>query len=320
MDTGRTTSGKRCRWKLVGSRLALVLLGIVAGLLATEVLLQIGAAYLGTTTGKAPVAFRTQRLRVLALGDSNTYGFFVGSAAAYPRKFEALWNERQPRKQSVEVLNLGFPGTNSSQVLREFDRMLFAFRPDVVTLMIGANDAWTMPVGHQEQASTFDLREFLWRNSRVFRLFYMLLRAYENASLEVQMDPQSQVFAGKGQARFGSFTFALGHRATGGPPVPDWAERLERNLKEVTRKAREAGVAVVLLTYPSSQHLYGYANVVLRRVASETDATLIDVAAQFPAECAAGPCAELLPDQHPSEQGHERVARILVGEFERLLQ
>jgi hypothetical protein len=148
----------------------------------------------------------------------------------------------------------------------------------------------------------------------------MLLRAYENASLEVQVDPQSTVFSGKGSARFGSFTFALGHQATGGPPVPDWAERLERNLKEVTRKAREAGVALVLLTYPSSQNLlYRYANVFLRKVASETGTTLIDVAAQFPPECAAGPCAELLPDQHPSEQGHERVARILVGELEKLL-
>ena len=61
------------------------------------------------------------------------------------RQLEALWNEsvEQPK---LEVINLGFPGTNSSRVVRDFDRLLTVFAPDLLILMVGVNDFWTLPL------------------------------------------------------------------------------------------------------------------------------------------------------------------------------
>ena len=43
------------------------------------------------------------------------------------------------------MINLGFPGNNSSKILRALPRILQELRPDVVTVMVGTNDWWTEP-------------------------------------------------------------------------------------------------------------------------------------------------------------------------------
>ena len=55
---------------------------------------------------------------MLALGDSNTYGLWVEPAESYPAVFERRWNA-DPARRPIEVLNLGFPGTNASMVRRD---------------------------------------------------------------------------------------------------------------------------------------------------------------------------------------------------------
>jgi hypothetical protein len=100
-----------------------------------EALLQVAALAVHLGGGPTQAAWLTGNRRVLCLGDSNTYGLYLADRAqAYPQTFEALWNERvvSPR---IEVLNLGYPGTNSSRLRRDLPRMLETFAPDVVVLM-----------------------------------------------------------------------------------------------------------------------------------------------------------------------------------------
>ena len=158
-------------------RLALVPLGVALGLLALEALLQVAALAVHLGGGPTPAAWLTGNRRVLCLGDSNTYGLYLPDRAqAYPQTFEALWNERvaSPR---IEVLNLGYPGTNSSRLRRDLPRMLEAFAPDVVILMVGSNDYWTAPVDIAPSGAFARAAQSVKRHSRVYQLSYMLRRA-----------------------------------------------------------------------------------------------------------------------------------------------
>lgn len=302
------------RLSAIVQRLLALGFGLLFALAVTEVLLQLGAWYAEHTAGSAPLVIRPRtQIRILALGDSNTYGFGVGRDRAYPAVLERLWNERLG-KGTVQVFNLGFPGTNSSQIATQVARLLTAFRPHVVTVMVGANDPWTVPVPVEQELSLGDrIQQFLWRASRVYRLLYMAFRSWENTKLELEVQDDRSVAHGSAEARYGRHRFHLGHTMAKSAP-PDWQVRLETNLKQIAERVRASGAQLYFVTYPSESHFfYSYANGVMRRIAAETGAPLVDVALQMPADCTDGHCQELLPDQHPSEQGHVRTAEVLLG-------
>lgn len=120
------------------------------------------AASLFVNRGVVATSARSGKWRMLCLGDSNTYGVYVDRSEAYPVVFERPWNaSRSGSDAAVEVFNLGYPGTNSSKLAQDFLRMLFTFQPDVVTVMIGANDLRTIPAtaGSRRAAAT------AWRRS-----------------------------------------------------------------------------------------------------------------------------------------------------------
>jgi lysophospholipase L1-like esterase len=127
-------------WK---KRAALVLTGLLLTLLLLEAGLQIASFFVrGTTDRPLPRALGRDEVRVLCLGDSNTFGLHLDPQHAYPRQLEALWNEATEAPK-LQVVNFGYPGASSASVLRDLDETLASFAPDIVLLMIGANDAWT---------------------------------------------------------------------------------------------------------------------------------------------------------------------------------
>ena len=80
--------------------------------------------------------------------------------------------------------------------------------------------------------------------------------------------------------------------------------------------AEEAGIELILLTYPSNRSAYGLANFVIRRVAEVTRAPLIDLAQVFSNACPSGTCKELfLADQHPTAMGYQLAAAVLWQHF-----
>src|SRR5215470_9799403 len=83
---------------------------------------------------KAPGTFR-----VLALGDSCTYGSGVLVGDCYPNRLEARLNFAR-QKRVNEVLNAGCPGYTLYQGLTYLERDGFDLQPDLVTLAFGFND------------------------------------------------------------------------------------------------------------------------------------------------------------------------------------
>lgn len=125
------------------AHLALIAAGLLLGLVALEIALQVGSLFV-RGRGEAGWTESERPLRLLFLGDSNTYGIYVDPSEAYPRVLEARWNGRAGAAK-IEALNLGFPGTNSSKLRRDMPRLLRVLRPDAVIVMIGANDLARLP-------------------------------------------------------------------------------------------------------------------------------------------------------------------------------
>ena len=80
---------------------------------------------------------RGDELRVLCLGDSNTFGLSLPEEAAYPRRAEAFL--QQVLRRPVRVLNGGIPGADTRNGLELLRRLLPVFRPQVVTFAFGFN-------------------------------------------------------------------------------------------------------------------------------------------------------------------------------------
>ncbi len=89
-------------------------------------------------------------LRVLAIGDSCTFGSGAGQADTYPAQLENRLRKAHPGR-SVEVVNAGVPGFSSYQAIRFLDVEGWSFEPDVVVIATGINDAHPANTGSKRR-------------------------------------------------------------------------------------------------------------------------------------------------------------------------
>ncbi len=145
-------------------------------------------------TGKQETTFTTNRLglrdaeiaddgaaRILALGDSCTWGWQVDQSAAYPQVLQRLIDENQgPGK--YRVINAGAPGYTSYQGLVYLRDRGMELKPDVVIVAFGFNDS--LPNGDVEEDLAVQKRmlplvmldDFLLTHSALWRLVRTLVR------------------------------------------------------------------------------------------------------------------------------------------------
>ncbi|MCH7869942.1 MAG: SGNH/GDSL hydrolase family protein [Myxococcales bacterium] len=301
----------------VVERLALVFIGLVLSCILTEVVLQIGGLYVRATSEAAASSWKSgSAVRVLALGDSNTYGLYLEDRDdAYPSVVQTLWRERHSPEPAIEVINAGVPGTNSSRVRRDIQRLLETFRPDVITLMVGANDYWTEPVPFHDESLTLGNR--LWEYSRLYRLFYMLRRTLENYEVQIEFDDPEGYRPNRGTIHFGSNRFDLGWTKQKDQASQVWIDQLTENLTSIADLAETLGVHTILLTYPSpSRASYLWANDRIIAVAEKLEVLLVDSRSVFMRNCAQAACGNLLyTDHHPTAQGHRLIAEALLDQL-----
>ena len=113
-------------------------------------------------------------IRILALGDSNTYGLFLEPHQAWPKQLEKIWNNTQSQK--ISVLNLGYPGTNTIRVAEEIDAIMDAAKPDLVVMMLGGNDFWTASLPEKEKKEKkLDIKKYLLK-IRTYKIIDFLLK------------------------------------------------------------------------------------------------------------------------------------------------
>ena len=103
---------------------------VIAGCLSKAVLVAVAAILCTWITADAAP------LRIVAIGASNTHGWYVGNEGAYPAQLQALL---RARGIDVEMINAGVPFDTTAMMLRRLDRDV----PDgtnVVILQPGGND------------------------------------------------------------------------------------------------------------------------------------------------------------------------------------
>jgi lysophospholipase L1-like esterase len=289
------------------SRIGLIGLGLAVALVGLEVALQLGAAVVRITHASRGVAKDLDHFRILCVGDSNTYGVYLEPHESYPAELERALAKRRP-SQPVEVVNLGTPGLNSSRLLREFPGILESLSPELVIVLVGANDTWTDPAAESaERPAT--LGGLLKKHSRVLRLF-RLLRARGRADLEVAIGAtQGDLEVADHWVRIGNRDFDLGITRAAGP-VPDADARLVENLGRLHEMIAGSGARALFMTYPGRRDLYALANQLIQESARAHDLPLLDLTQIFREQCPRTECPTLLfADQHPNAEGYRLIAR-----------
>ncbi len=319
------------RAKSVFSHLALVALGIVLALALSEGALQLGARYLSDSGRENLRSLVSGRTRILCVGDSNTYGLYLEPEFAYPEQLEALWN--QVLDEPVEVVNFGYPGSNSSLILARLPDMLRKVSPDHVIVLAGLNDFWSQAF-EATPAGEPRFSEKLYEASRLYRLAHLLHRRLQPVEIEIRA-AQRRVGT-HGEFRLGDAEFVLESSPMG---LPGQRKTLDENLGSIAQVVRDYGADVSFLTYASNHLLYGAANSSIRKAATRFGVRLIELDPVFEAGCAgqtgawgAALATSILPDpsgrpavaadeacpelffadQHPTALGYFAVAQTIL--------
>ncbi len=207
--------------------------------------------------------------RVLALGNSCTFGWGVATENGYVRQLQALLGAH------YEVINGAVPGYSSLQGLRFYRAELGRLEPDVVLILFAFNDHWAAASGITDEDQLpppqfiLDVQNTLSR-LHTYRLTKKLVLSMVEEDPDSLFDRQSPVY------RVGP-------------------EDFHRNLTELCEEIRADGAEPVLLTSPipsletyyrpghrSGLHsFHALYNGIIRAVAGEQDAELVDLAREF---------------------------------------
>ena len=119
----------------------LVVFGLFIVFLLVEGLFRIGELLVSETNRNN--IRRQGAYRILCIGDSTTYGIGASDRDkySYPSQLQNILDANTVN-HNFEVINLGSPAINSSQVLNRFENNIIDYKPDIVIMMIGINDPW----------------------------------------------------------------------------------------------------------------------------------------------------------------------------------
>lgn len=154
------------------SRILLVALGLFLTAFLIEIGLRLTGLFFGdrTTMLAAP-----ERHTILTLGDSHTYGVGCSAAMSYPGQLQAQLDRRQPGQ--YQVINLGLPGTNSSQIRTKLVAWMNQFQPETIVLCVGINNFWNVSAVGTKGGESW-IKKALW-SSRLVRVIRLILLRFE---------------------------------------------------------------------------------------------------------------------------------------------
>jgi len=229
--------------------------------------------------------------RILAIGDSSTYGFGVGRESAYPAQLERLLNENGDGR--FAVINAGVPGQTSTSILRNIAYQLQKYDPNIVISQMGTNDT-NEALNDLSSRVVFGsyVPQFVAR-MRTYRLA-CIIRDFIIHTPEIGKDGAWTFFDREQRRDDGGWIHNTFYR-----------EQLELNYQDIIDVVQSHGVEVVMISYlRSGPWLRG----ALKRIAKRNGVIYVDLystrtdSSKF-----------FTKDHfHPNERGHRVVAgRIL---------
>jgi hypothetical protein len=134
------------------------------------------------TKPKPPGTFR-----VVALGESSTFGLANDDQNTYPAMLEARLRARLPGK-TVEVFNLGIPHFRSNNILAVARTELPALQPDIVTLYSGYNNSMVLR-SYAKPGVLYRAKDWLKYHSVTYRALHpYAATAYQKVSKKLKRD------------------------------------------------------------------------------------------------------------------------------------
>jgi tetratricopeptide (TPR) repeat protein len=154
---------------MIIKRFFLIIFGIFLSLFFLEISLQVGSFIVKKKTGNIP-SLPLTHARILCVGDSYTYGLGVDKEDSYPAQLEKII-KKESGKDDIEVINCGVPGYNTPLLEKNFAKILDVNKPEIVLIMIGANDHWNF-AGFEEPADDlFSKIADMFNHLKIFRMF-----------------------------------------------------------------------------------------------------------------------------------------------------
>ena len=105
----------------------------------------------------ASIGAQAAPVRIVAIGASNTHGWYVGNAGAYPTQLQALLRAKQI---DAQVTNAGVPFDTTAMMLRRLEREV-PDGTDIVILQPGANDRRFLGTREQRAANIAEMEHRL---------------------------------------------------------------------------------------------------------------------------------------------------------------
>ncbi len=272
--------------------------------------------------------------RVLCLGDSVTFGYFLTLEQSYPFRLEKLISSQAPAGTSTRVINTGVGGYSPWQELIILRHEGLRYQPDVVILGFVLNDVtekFVLPrfggsnIGFQMEharhpgpiGKLLHQAVRLLRRSSIFNAFQRLYLGVRLGAADIR------------QAATKMEELNVVHLTTD-PDSPlvqrSWEVTLE-NIKTINDLCRETGCRFLLVVFPYRFQLAdvgqtGQPQKVLSDFATEEKIKILDLLPLYAREVGNGLTPrELLWDQsHPTPLGSRLAAEWIAEEVRELLQ
>lgn len=251
-DSGRSLS----------KNLAFSLVALIGFLILLELLLQLAGLFLATLRDKET---KPGAKVIVCIGDSNTYGLYVKAEEAYPAQLEKLI---QADGKNYQVINLGAPGQNSSEILRDLPGIFKKYHPSALVVMVGVNNRWN--VAGQEQS----LFEKFFYNLKLYKLFSVIyFRGIKQDSDMIRTRRDTgEIIVHRGR----------GYIVSDDKTLRDIQRRFIQDMVKIIEYCRANNVAIVLMTYAGDRtHNYEVPNGLTRQVAKKMNVPMVDNYALF---------------------------------------
>ncbi|MEE3329663.1 MAG: GDSL-type esterase/lipase family protein [Myxococcota bacterium] len=244
----------------------------------------------------APIRSSAPGLRVLALGDSCTFGLGVDDSATWPAQLQGML---ESQGVDAEVINAGVPGYTAFQGLRWLETQGLALKPDVLVVIFGFNDRdfWS---SRSDIDTARTLERLPWQvvaeHSRLYTGLRQLLRSRNGArKTSAAAQAESQKSAEDVVPRL----------------APD---EFQKVLHAIAQRAADADIKLVFATWPyraqaekQVRHTILY-QTLLEAVAGQTDTKLVDLVGPF----VDGGLPLFIDHVHASVEGNRVAAQALL--------
>ncbi len=254
-------------------------------------------------------------LRVLALGDSYTFGDHVDDDETYPARLQASLSALRPGAR-FEVVNAGADGFGILDEAEYWRTKGARLDPDVILLTFSPNDIsdMTRPVPIIEQ-----MREHAALKARP--LIGPAIRLLQNTAVF----NGGQILAARIRvaARSHAAIPAVEPARAGPVAAPEAWEAYRRSLAGLGEALRAEGRRAMLVLYPSHGQVEGserpFGSEILPGWAARSGFECLDLLPAFREAAARGEVLYLVPrDAHPDPAGHALAAARIAAELQRL--